>query len=128
MATDMKATVGVRKAGAENLTELTETPWFSEERDAFRLAVAVALSEGIVTEESAMTGMTTKWHRQGIDEDMKLLQLVKALGPEEAQQEPYSYAERLGDAGLELLKSRLVDQHRGLGQVMQEIGHLSDAI
>lgn len=120
-----KSSLGVTDRGSRNLDELMETGWFAEERDAFKLAITVALSEGIITEESEMSGRTTKWHRQGVDADLKLKELLRLIEPE-AGDEPYNYAERLADAGLELLNNRLTKQHRGLGEVLKDVGHLDD--
>lgn len=124
MNDEVKSSIGVSAEGAEHLDALMDTSWFAEERDAFRLAVAVALSEGIISSERAMTGRTTKWHRQGVDEDLKLLELVETIGPDGAASAPYEFAERLADAGLEYLNNRLNKQHRGLGEVLKESGRL----
>jgi hypothetical protein len=101
-----RVTVGVTPQGAENLAALMETGWFQDEMDAYRLAISIALAEGI--DADAITGAQTKFNVGTLDRDGRLRQLVMAL---HEPAKPYELCERLAHAGLELLRRRIaIDQ------------------
>src|SRR4051794_6373029 len=103
-----KVTVGVTAVGAANLEAVMQTRWFIEEMDAYRAAIALALRLG-VTPISPLTAVQTKYNVGSLDRDGKLVALIRILSPDAAGR-PYEYAERLADAGLVALRSRLVDE------------------
>jgi hypothetical protein len=102
-----RVTVGVTATGAANLEAVMATGWFTEEVDAYRSAVALALKLGM-TPLATLTGVQTKYNVGTLDRDGKLAQLVRLMAPA-AGARPYEYVERLADAGLGALRARLVD-------------------
>jgi hypothetical protein len=105
-ATPDKITVGLTARGAAHLDEVMETGWFANELDAYRVAIAVAIAQGLVSQEGEMAGAKTKYNIGSLDSDGSLRQLLIAL-VHAAREKPYEYAERLADAGLVHLAIRL---------------------
>jgi len=113
-----KVTVGVTAQGARHLDELMDTGWFGSEMAAYLLAVGTALSRGLTPSPAPLKGVTTKWNVGSLDRDGRLRELVGLMGPE-GLQDPYEYAERLAEVGLEFLKRKIVDQEQLLSDVLE---------
>ncbi len=112
-----RVTVGVTPEGATNLELLMLSQWFADEVDAYRTAIAVAISQRLDVSDSTLPGVQTKYNVGTLDRDGRLANLVRGLvaGPPDRV---YEYSERLADAGLRYLKSRLVDQGAMLTEVL----------
>jgi len=104
-----KVTVGVTPDGAVNLAALMESGWFTDEIDAYRLAIATAFGEQLNVDAVVLAGVQTKYNIGTLDRDGKVSAMVRAFSPEAATR-PFEYSERLADAGLRYLKTRIVDQ------------------
>lgn len=112
-----KVTVGVTDQGAQHLAALMETGWFGSEMAAYLLAISTALARELVTDPTPLAGVTTKWNVGSLDRDGRLRDLVRLTGPEDVR-DPYEYAERLADTGLEYLRDRVVNQGSMLSDVL----------
>jgi hypothetical protein len=113
-----KVTVGMTDQGSQYLAALMETGWFASEMAAFLLAISTALSRALHASEFPLRGVTTKWNVGSLDKDGRLRDIVKLMGPEDLQ-DPYEYAERLAEVGLEFLKHKIVDQELLLSDVLE---------
>lgn len=111
-----KVTVGLTAEGRAALAEIMATGWFRDEVDAYRVAIALALSKGLVTDESRLTGVETKFNVGTLNRNDEVRQLLSRLGPEGTR--PIEYAERLADAGLRFLSTKLVQQDEMLSDVL----------
>lgn len=114
-----RRTLGVTPAAQQLLDSLMALGWFREEADVFRLAVSVALARGLKKDPSDIVGRNTKWNVGTLDSDGRLRDLVRALAPESGDR-PFAYAELTAHAGLEWLKTRLVDEHAMLSEALSE--------
>jgi hypothetical protein len=112
-----RVTVGVTPEGARNIELLMQTGWFADEVDAYRTSIAVAISHGLDVTESNLPGVQTKYNVGTLDRDGRLARLVRGLVDGQPPR-PYEYCERLADAGLRYLRSRLVDQGAMLTEVL----------
>lgn len=112
---DDRNTVGVTAEGQECLDQIMETGWFRREMDAYRLAVAVGIGNGLPEDETS-SRFDTKWNVGTIDRDGMLAALIQALLPDEVR--PYARAERLAAVGLRFLRGRLIDDHASLEDLM----------
>ncbi|HUW95205.1 MAG TPA: hypothetical protein VMW58_05420 [Anaerolineae bacterium] len=113
-----KVTLGVTDSGAKYLEELMSTRWFSSEMAAYLLAVSTALSRKLAVSRAPLKGVTTKWNVGSLDRDGSLRELVRLMGPGDLQ-DPYEYAERLAEAGLQFLKHKIVDEELLLSDVLE---------
>lgn len=112
-----KVTVGLTAEGRAALAEIMGTGWFRDEVDAYRVAIALALSKGLVTDESRLTGVETKFNVGTLNRNDEVRQLVSRLGPEGTTR-PIEYSERLADAGLRFLATKLVQQDEMLSDAL----------
>jgi hypothetical protein len=112
-----KTTVGVTERGAAHLAEVIASGWFSEEIDAYRVAISVALKRGIATPPADMTGVKTKFNTGSLDGDGSLGHVLEAFGLPEGDSK-YSYAQRLADAGLAYLAQNLTTEGQPLASVL----------
>jgi len=108
-----RVTVGVTPEGAGNLAALMDTGWFQDEMDAYRLAISIALAEGV--DADSVTGAQTKFNVGTLDRDGRLRQLVTALHD---SAKPYELSERLANAGLQVLRRRIVDDQMTLTEAL----------
>jgi hypothetical protein len=110
-----KNTLGMTPEGQEDLRKVMETKWFDTEMDAFRLAVAVALGQGLDVQDD-LHGTDTKWNVGSLDRDGQMKTLIRTRLPD--IQRPYEYAEKLADAGMRFLREGLVDAQQTLMAVV----------
>ena len=111
-----RITVGLTADGDAALKRLMETGWFQVEMDAYKVAISVALARGIDV-RGPLTGVTTKFNVGGLDRDGKLARAIRMLGSEKTVS-IFDYAERLADAGIRVLATKLIDQEETLSQVL----------
>lgn len=114
-----KTTVGVTPQGASALERLMATSWFTEEIDAFRLAIACAIAKNLVVSES-LSGVQTKFNVGTLNRDDQVRSLVRDFSSE-AGERPFAHAEKLADAGLKYLVERLVDREEMLSTVLLDV-------
>lgn len=113
-----KVTLGVTSEGALNLATLMdmEDKWFDSEMTAYRLAITTALSHDLAVQQGPLKDVTTKYNIGSLDPDGRLREMIRLLGPADAR-DPYDIAEKLADAGLDLLNRQLV----GKGLMLSEV-------
>ena len=111
-----KVTVGLTDEGTAALNRVMETGWFQTEMDAYKVAIAMALARNIDV-RAPLTGVTTKFNVGSLDRDGKLARAVRVLGSENTAS-PFDYAERLADAGIRVLATKLVDHEETLSHVL----------
>ena len=114
---DDRRTLGVTAEGAEALEEVMSTGWFTEEMDAYRVAISLAFANDLLKDSSEMTGTSTKWNIGTLDPDDVLLSMVLAFSDEHLAR-PYAHAEARAAAGLVYLKRRLVDEKAELADIL----------
>jgi hypothetical protein len=112
-----KITVGVTERGASHLEQVIASGWFTEEVDAYRVAIAVALRRGIITPAADMAGVRTKFNTGTLDGDGSLGRLLEVFGVPEGEGK-YTYAQRLADAGLAYLGQHLATEGQPLADVL----------
>jgi hypothetical protein len=112
-----KVQIGLTPKGAQDLEVVMQTGWFGNAMDAYRLAIAVALSNDVVSSPEDVVGSDTKYSFMGgIDRDGKVRALISALRPRETL--PARFAERLGHAGLAILAGKLRDEDSLLSEAI----------
>jgi hypothetical protein len=92
------------------------TKWFAEERDAYKVGIAIALRAEINVDQP-LGGTTTKFNIGTLDPDQKLVALIQTLLGSDAG-DPVVLAERLAEQGLLVLAAKLVDQEEKLSDVL----------
>lgn len=112
-----RRTLGVTADGAKMLEEIMETGWFAEEMHVFLIAISLAFANDLLKDSSEMTGVSTKWNVGTLDPDNTLRLMVYSLSQKRIPR-PYAHAEARAAAGLEFLKSRLVDERAELGEIL----------
>jgi hypothetical protein len=109
--------IGLPKASFELLEELVaKTPWFAQQLDAYRLAVAVALARGWSPVQGEQR-FDTKYSVSSVDKDGRLREMVIAFSPDDVDR-PYDVAQRLALAGVKFLHQELVEKQRPLAEVL----------
>jgi hypothetical protein len=126
--------VGLPGDAAEKLVQLREdSPYFDEEADVYRLAVAVGLAMEVpIPERLTEAVITTKFRTTRPDSDAgdelprldsadhRLARMVELLYPEAAGQ-PYRYSQYLATIGITFLHGELVERGRSLSQALAAI-------
>lgn len=102
-----KNQIGVTPAGRDTLEKL-KGDYFASEKAAFQAAIALALEIGL--EPSTEIGFETKW---GLGTMGEVLEFLQWYVPTDT---PARYAERLGDAGLKYVDSKIE-----IGRTVSEI-------
>jgi hypothetical protein len=122
-----KAQIGLSPSGAEYLDQVMATDWFNDRQDAYRVAIAVALANGLVADDSELTNAKTAYNFSGgIDRDGKLRTLISILAPTESLK-PATYAERLAHAGLKYFAAKVVEGTATLSDILSP-SQSSDAL
>lgn len=119
-----RVTVGVSDKCNVFIKSLLETEWFDSEMAVFLLSVSIALSYELKVSDKPLSGLTTKFNIGSLDRDGKLRDMVKVIGSA-GEKDPYEYAERLAEAGLEFLKVKLIDQGLLLSDILKSEGPVS---
>lgn len=101
-------TVGLSDKADDKLTELYELGIFREKIDGYRLAIALAISQGVIPPE--MEKRKTLYNVGSLDPDKKLKLVVESLMPSEAESSaPYRLIERLAEWGVQELYAQMKD-------------------
>jgi hypothetical protein len=102
---DDQRTFGLSEDAHRKLTRLREEGYFNEMRDAYRLAIALAMAEGFIAPAGKPRPHTYinvgSLDPEGILRDAAIEQFQGREGP------PYEVVERLGEAGVLVLWDRL---------------------
>ena len=103
-----KTQVGLSIEGNDHIEHLTKIyKWFELGQDAYRTAVAVALSRGFnESDMPQVRNRTTKWGTGTLDETGTLRDLICTLRPELSAR-PYAATEWLAEIGLSVLRTEL---------------------
>lgn len=107
LGTQDKNQIGVTPAGREILEKLKDD-YFASEKAAFQAAIALALELGL--EPSNEAGYETKW---GLGTMSEVLDFLQWYVPTDT---PARFAERLGEAGLAHISTKL-----DIGRTISEI-------
>jgi hypothetical protein len=114
-----RVTVGVNADGQKALDALRgETPYFPEELDAYRFAIAYSIGNGLAEHLVPVKGADTKYNIGTLDRDQRVRKLIEASFPETTR--PYALAEQLAHVGLLHLRTQLVDSHRTLHEILAD--------
>jgi hypothetical protein len=127
--------VGLPEDANEMLKALHEdTPYFNEEADVYRVAVAIALArKAQIPDKLTSAKLTTKFRSvkadASLDDDLprldttdgKLARMIELFCPESASQ-PYRYSQYLAAIGINYVHRELIDRGRTLSQAMDTLG------
>lgn len=110
-----KTQPGLTAEARETLDRIQEAGGFHDLQDAYRLAVAVALAEGL--EPAAATASRKTYANIGsLDPDNSLRNAVRAIR-DDHDDRPVAMIERLAEAGIERLAKQL-DDGRSLRELL----------
>jgi len=113
-----KAQIGLSPSGAEYLDQVMTTGWFNDRQDAYRVAIAIALANGLTAEDSELANSKTAYNfTGGIDRDGKVRTLISMFAPAESLQ-PAAYAERLAHAGLKYFAAKVAEGTATLSDIL----------
>lgn len=106
-------------AANEQLKELrSRTPWFTDDVQVYRLAVAVALAKGLRPRtDEPDSGYTTKYGLQTVDPDGGMQILLTSMVPEYAET-PNRWISRLASKGVHYLHSEIIGKSRPITEVL----------
>ena len=115
---EQKITLRLSEEAHAKLSELQASGLFGQMLDAYRLAIALALSEGVIDAPEHRRGKTYinagSLDPDGLIRDAVLETYGDRAGP------PYEIAERLGEAGVLTLAARL-ERLPELGPLFEEL-------
>ena len=111
--TDDRQTIGVSESSGKTLEALVDAGVFSQQVDAAKLALSVALAYGDTPTESQ--DRTTKWNVGTFDQNGDVRELVLCFMPECLT--PFKEVESLVESGLK----RLADHFEAHGQLDLEV-------
>lgn len=110
--------IGLPRSAFQLLEEVVETtPWFSQQIDAYRVSITIALARGLLPMQGERETYETKFSVSSVDPDRELRELVLALAPDSGSR-PYDYAQRIAHRGVHLLHNELVKRGRPLPEVL----------
>lgn len=112
-----KKQIGLTKVGNEALAILMDAALFATETDAYKVAIAYALAQGLEPASAPDGGYQTKFNAAGgLDVYGEIRDLVVALRPDDADH-PYLTAERLAELGISELANRIA-AHENMAQIL----------
>lgn len=118
--------IGLPRSAFQLLEEVvSETPWFAQQLDAYRVSISIALARGLRPPVDERETYETKFAASSVDPDRELRELILALAPE-AGNRPYDYAQRLAHRGVHLLHNELVKRGRPLPEVLGIVSSTCD--
>jgi hypothetical protein len=107
MAEQDRRSIGLTNDSQALMDEILERGWFSDQQDAARFAMGLAIASGI--EPGATPGVDTRWSSGLFDPTGEMLALISALYPD--GRTPVRTIEHFVNEGLRMLHTELV--HRG---------------
>jgi hypothetical protein len=111
-----RTTIGLTESGKDALAQVMAAKWFSEDRFAFKFAVAHALANSLPPTDDSGGPFGTIWNRGTLDPDDRLVELVSIYSDES---DIWDFIRRLGDAGLKDLAAKR--SHIGMPSEVLEI-------
>lgn len=112
-----RVTVGLTPEGEQKLATVMESRFFTEELTAYRVAIAVALAEDEVETSGELKNVRTKFNVGSLEQEGRLREMIELLKPQGAEAGVMTLAERLADAGLEILAQQ-VEQGKPLRDIL----------
>jgi hypothetical protein len=122
-AGDDQRTLGLSEDAHGKLTRLRKDGLFAEMRDAYRLAIALALAEGLIAPRSKPRPHT--YINAGSLDPDGLIRDVMVEHFQGKEGQPYEVAERLGEAGVLELWER-VQRNPQFADLFHQLGADSD--
>jgi hypothetical protein len=127
--------VGLTEDAGRLLRELREdTPYFADEADVYRVAVAVALArDAEIPDSLKQAHFVTKFRTVRSDDDRdeelprldttdrRLARMVELFHPD-CGDEPYRYSQYLATIGISFLHGELIERRRTLSDVIEAVG------
>lgn len=118
--------IGLSLDGQARLEQFKHNGYFSDMRDAYKFAIGLALSKGIVPPEIS-SKRQTMFSIPTVDPDGTLAVAISALLPCE-EIPPYRWAERLADAGVALLVEIERSQGIDVGALLMDASSESSGV
>lgn len=109
-----------------HLEALKNDGYFSEMRDAYRFAIALAIVKGGIPPEIQAKRQTI-FATPTVDPDGSLATAIRALMPCE-EIPPYRWAERLAEVGVEILAAKAVQGQLDIGAMLVEAENSATAV
>ncbi len=117
---DDKVQIGLTKVGQEALDRIMGMGLFTNEGDAYKVAIAYSIAKQLPLAQAPEGGYATKFNAAGgLDRDGTVRDLVNILMPDQKDR-PYATAEKLAEIGLVQLSERLVAQET-LADILVEL-------
>lgn len=107
-----------------HLEALKNDGYFSEMRDAYRFAIALAIVKGGIPPE--IQKRQNIFSTPTVDPDGSLSAAIRALMPCE-EIPPYRWAERLAEVGVEILATKAAQGQLDIGEMLVEAENLTVA-
>ena len=104
METKDTANIGLSEDMHVKLREMTDNGVFSDMKDGYRLAVSIAIKQGLDVEERKLVNRKNMYDVGGVDEDFIFRNAISLIYPDKKYME-YRHLEKLADAGIEYLYS-----------------------
>jgi hypothetical protein len=109
-----KAQLGLADEAKRQLDEITEKAGFHDKQDAYRLAVAIALAEGLKAKEPGGP-RTTYVNIGGLDPDLEIRAAVLGVR-DDHEERPVALIEGLAEAGI-----NRIYEHLNAGRSVEEM-------
>lgn len=110
-----KTQIGLSDEASDHLEVVRQQGGFRTEQDVYRLAIALAIAEGLAP-TSEDTARTTKYNIGGLDPERALVTAVRYLRTDHGDR-PVAYMERLAEAGMKHLYDH-VESGRSLHEML----------
>lgn len=114
--------IGISEKMHPHLVELKEQGYFAQMMEAYRFAIALALVTGEIPPE--IQAKQTTFNATAIDPDGSIRTAIRALMPCD-DVPPYRWAERLADAGMQILAEKMARGTLDISTILREAEQLS---
>ena len=120
--------IGLTTSSNEQIKDLVELPFFTEEQDVYRLAVAVAIGRDMKPARIALKDFSPKWRvaddassssgegERLDDRDKTFANMITTFYPD--VEDPYRQSQLLAVPGINLLHQELCTKHKDLSEVL----------
>lgn len=119
MATADKAQIGLSEASREMALEVVEHGGFDDLQDVYRLAIAVALIKDLEPAPEDVPGRKTTYGAGSLDQDGAIRTAIAQVR-EDGRERPYTFAERLAEAGIANMHEHL-DGGRSIREYLKSL-------
>lgn len=93
------ANIGLSEKSHMKLKEMTDSHMFSDMKDGYRLAVAIALQKNVDAREHILVSRKNMYDVGGVDDNFIFRNTIRLLIPDQTGKE-YRYVEKLADLGI----------------------------